>query len=382
VNRRVLTIIVALVTLSAVAHADYRESFANGVREYGRRRWPQVIAEMRAALAEKADDPGESIAVSGFGNRSPYLPSFYLGIALYSTGDCVNALNALRAFAKTGANAPDRGQYTRATTECEKKVGGVKPPPPPSSITPTGPDPAALNAAIKNAEGAINRAEGIEARLSQLSTDSLLSKVWSNESSLGAAAQRARDTLNRARSEFDAGRRESNLQRLQEAATLAASAAQGFEAVRVTAENRRLELTPKPPPPTTIPIPPPTTIRPLPPQPPSVGSTPVTVPPKATPFTPPAPLAQAARLFFSARYQEASAALGNLRYDSGPAAGHAALLRAATQYSIYLVNGEKDPNLVEQARQAIREQRRVAPALQPDPRAFSPRFIAFYNETK
>jgi len=95
-------------------------------------------------------------------------------------------------------------------------------------------------------------------------------------------------------------------------------------------------------------------------------------------FTPPAELAAAARLLFSARYREAAASLARQRYSPGPAAGHAALLRAATQYSLYLVGGEREPSLLEQARQASAETRRLAPGLQPDPRAFSPRFLRFF----
>jgi hypothetical protein len=393
VRHRACIIAVVCCTLAAVVYADYRDAFRRGVQGFRQSRWPVVIGAMKEALAERGDNPRERINISGFGDIVPYVPSFYLGVALYRTGDCSGALSAWNALEASGIDPPDRGLYAKARKECEARVAAAKPSTPTPPAKPAGPDPAAVNAAAQTAEAAIGRAQDADSRLTSFANDSVLRLAWGSESNLGPAAQRARDTLGRARSELDAGRREPSLQRLQEAANLAAAATQAFDAVRQAAENRRAQLAVPPPikedkpaanPGTTATPPKPgptvTPPRPEPPPPTTPTTTPAT--PSAQPFTPPAPLAQAARLFFSARYQEAAASLSVLRYDSGLAAGHAALLRAATQYSLYLIGGEKDTKLVEQARQSIREVRRVAPALQPDPRAFSPRFVAFFNQTR
>ena len=94
---------------------------------------------------------------------------------------------------------------------------------------------------------------------------------------------------------------------------------------------------------------------------------------------PPAPLRAAAALVFTARYQDAVTRLATLKYPAGPAAGHAALLRAAAQYSLYLLGGERDERLLAQARQAVAETRRHTPNLRPDPSTFSPRFVQFFS---
>ena len=395
-----MLIILACAT-AVTLYADYRESFRKGILAARRSRWQEVAAAMRDAIKEAPRDTDERINIAGFGDIVPYTPYYYLGLALYQTNDCPGALAAWQSSEQQGGlqriSGGARNDVAKFRKACEAKSASNTPTPTPTppKPVPTGPDPAAVNAAVQAAEAAINRAQDSERAVSQLSSDALLNKVWKSEGGLGGAEQSARDTLGQARNALDAGRREPNLQRLQDAASLANTAAQRFDAIRQTAANRRAELAAPPikemptaptgrTTPPTPPIPPIPTPIPAPekPVPTAKVEPPVTPAKPPAPFTAPRDLATAARLFFSARYQEAAESLGKLRYDSGPAAGHAALFRAATAYSLYLIGGERDATLAQTARQWVVETRRVAPALQPDPRAFSPRFVQFFTQTR
>ena len=374
-----VTIALLIAAVSIPVFADYRDAFVRGIRAQRNLQWQQVAAAMREAIRDQANDSGERIPISGFGDRVPYTPNFWLAIALYHLNDCPNALDAFRNSENSGGwqrvSSSDRGRATKFRQECEAKLVAEKPPIPPKLDPPkseppksTGPavDATALNAGLQAAEAAINRAQQAQNVVADLSSDQDLAKVWRSEGALGTEEQRAKDNLTRARGELDAGRKESNLQRLQDAATLASGAAKAFEAVGTTARARREELRAVV---TTPPVPPD----------PKAPDIKVPEPPKSSPFVPPAPLVAAANLVFKARYQEAAARLDALKYTTGPAAGHTALLRAATQYSLYLIGGERDQNLLAQARQAVADTRRHTPNLRPDPNAFSPRFVQFFS---
>jgi hypothetical protein len=400
VRSRSLLVLVALAGFAAILHADYRDAFRRGIQAARRERWAEVLDAMREARKEEPRDTGERINISGM-DFVPYVPSYYLGLALYYQKDCGAAVRAWQVLDNDGGikriSGGDRERVTNFRKICatilaaEAKATPPEKPAPPNAKPspperPAGPDPAAVNAAAQAATTAIARAEEVERALAPLTKDEFLSKVWRNETALGATEQRGRDALQRARNELEAGRREPNLQRLQEAANSAAAALKEFSAVRGTAEKRRGELAAdakleeerrtreaeaaarkaeearkaedarK------------------------TAAAETTARPAS--FTPPPPLAEAARLFFRAQYAEAAASLSKQRYPDGLAAGHAALLRAASNYALYLVGGEKDQKLQEQAASDVRDARRVAPALQPDPRAFSPRFVEFFNRTR
>jgi hypothetical protein len=398
--RRALLTALLVSVLGAVVLADYKDTYRKAIQARNRGRWEEVARYMAEAINEQPKDTGERIQISGM-DFVPYIPNFYRGLALANTNDCVGAIRAWTTSESQGgiryATGGDRNAFNKLRPSCEAVVNAAnKGTPPPNTAKPpvtTGPDPATVNAAAQTAEGAIARAQDAERAVSQLSADALLNKVWSNEANLGNAEQRARDALAKATSELEAGRRESNLQRLRDAASLAATAAQGFDAVRTTAQTRRDELQRS-----AV-----AELKPLNELKPtgtgtgtSTGSTTATTakvePPAgattkpgastATPFTPPPALAASARLFFAARYEEAASSLARQRYDTGPAAAQAALLRAASQYSLYLIQGERDAQLLERARQSVAEVRRIAPMLQPDPRAFSPRFIAYFASVR
>lgn len=92
-------------------------------------------------------------------------------------------------------------------------------------------------------------------------------------------------------------------------------------------------------------------------------------------------LVEGARLFFAGDYQKVLSALNpreGFRPDL-PLQGHIHLFRAAALYALFVRSHETDDALRAQALTEVAQCRRMAPGLQPDPRAFAPSFIRFFQ---
>jgi hypothetical protein len=91
-------------------------------------------------------------------------------------------------------------------------------------------------------------------------------------------------------------------------------------------------------------------------------------------------LEQGARLFFQGDYRNALAAL---HPPSGlsdiPLQLHVHLFRAAASYGLYALSGGTDRELRMTASKEIEYCKGINSAFRPDPRIFSPAFIAFYD---
>lgn len=112
--------------------------------------------------------------------------------------------------------------------------------------------------------------------------------------------------------------------------------------------------------------------EPAPPDPAPVSATP-------SPAGPPEALRTAARAYFDGDYWGVLGALSGQQLEDEDVAAQALLFRAAARYALYLLGGEEEEALAEEAREEVAFCRRLAPDLAPDPRAFSPRFIAFFE---
>lgn len=73
---------------------DYKDSFRKGVDASNRRRWTEARDMLALAVQQNGQDTGERITISGFGNYEPYLPHYFLGVALKNLGDCAGAVRA------------------------------------------------------------------------------------------------------------------------------------------------------------------------------------------------------------------------------------------------------------------------------------------------
>jgi hypothetical protein len=362
---RGLPFALALGVLLAVPHgasADYKDTYKQGVEAVEKSRWPDAARLMQAAIAGKSVE-GETIRF--YGQRfEPYLPHYYLGLALFNSGDCVGALRSWAVSESQGAvrKTEHYRTLTRNRSACEAKA---PPPRPATPAPPPGPDPAALAQAVQAAEAALKRADDASRSTATAQADALLSPIWSQDATLGPTQERGRETLSSARGKLEAARRKPDLAQLQDARETAERAAQQLEAVTAQAGRRRAELaaaarpTPAPPAP-AIPTPTPAAAR-----------------------TAPSPeLLAGARAFFGAQYQQAVALLAQADGFPGRAGAHALVLRAASRHALYLLGGERDSGLLARAEADARAARRVDPRVVPDPQAFSPRFVEFFRRVR
>jgi hypothetical protein len=93
-----------------------------------------------------------------------------------------------------------------------------------------------------------------------------------------------------------------------------------------------------------------------------------------------AALEDGARFYLEGQYQKALEALGPPGQLSNVLLQvHVHLFRAASLYALYLSSGQSDPALRAEAAAEVQRCREIDPAFQPSRRAFTPRFISFYE---
>jgi hypothetical protein len=83
--------------------ADYRDLFRRGITAGKRRQWPEARLLLSQAIQVNGVESAEKITIAGFGEVEPYVPKYYLGIALRNLGDCPGAVSAWNASEKDGA---------------------------------------------------------------------------------------------------------------------------------------------------------------------------------------------------------------------------------------------------------------------------------------
>lgn len=114
------------VAFTAPGFGGFAESFKAGIRAWDYKNWPEVVAAMRQAIAERPVATGENIRI--YGTRVvPYIPHYFLGLGLYRQGDCAGAR---QAFAQAMALRSVRGLY-RSRMEliqdvCNQVLGRVR----------------------------------------------------------------------------------------------------------------------------------------------------------------------------------------------------------------------------------------------------------------
>lgn len=92
-----------------------------------------------------------------------------------------------------------------------------------------------------------------------------------------------------------------------------------------------------------------------------------------------ATLEDGVRLFLAGEYEQALGALDPARLGDIPFKLHMHLFRAAALYALYVRSGEADETHRRGALVEIERCRELNPAFTPDPRAFSPRFLEFFQ---
>jgi len=356
--RRVGGLVLLLVlSLPGPARADYKDSYRKGIEALDRKRWDDVARYMKEAIA---GNPTEGERIKLYGLRfEVYFPHFHLGAAYLNLGNCDAAVKAFETSRSQGAirQTPQYAELVDGLKSCEGQTS-VKPtstPPPTTVAKGTGPDPAAVAAAVQAAEAALNRADESARTVAALSSDALLKPVWSREPALGRAESDAKNAVAAARAKFDAARRAPDLAQLAEARELAGRAGERFEAVRQAGERRRDSL--------------------------RVVATPSTQPGPTTTLAASGPspeLLNGAKAYFEGRYEEALRYLSQTQ-GSARVMAQSHLLRAASRFALFRAGGEKEARLTQDAAQEVAACRKADPSLMPDPNYFSPAFAAFFK---
>jgi len=94
-----------------------------------------------------------------------------------------------------------------------------------------------------------------------------------------------------------------------------------------------------------------------------------------------AALEEGARLYLDGDYQKALTALEPLVGQTNvPMLQHAYVFRAASLFALYVRSGESNQALRTQALAEIAQSKQLNPSFQPNPRAFSPRFLSLYQD--
>jgi hypothetical protein len=357
---------------ASVAGADYKDDYRKGVTAIEDGKWEEGARLMRSALASQGVE-GESLKLYGM-RFIPYLPQYYLGLALSKTGDCRGAMQAWNASEGQGAVKKSGAHYKelqKGKSSCETLLAESQPAPKPEvkpeptkTAEPTRvaetklptPDPA-IAAARQAAEAEIGRAQQAADRIAALSREAELAALWSKDASLGGKQKQALDQLASARSKLESGK---DARTFGESRDLAARAARDLDAVQQEATLRKQRLAAQARPEKT----------------PESRATAVA----AANGPPPAELVTAARAYFAGEYARAAETLAKVDYPAGQAAAQARLFRAAARFALFVTGGQTDDSLRKAAIDDVQACRGLEPALVPDAQAFSPRFIAFYQK--
>jgi hypothetical protein len=322
---------------AANAGADYRDAYRRGVVAAGQENWPETARLMRSALAERARE-GEPIALEG-DRKEPYLPRYYLGLALFHSGDCLGARRHWESSRRHGALRRSSFYRTvqKLNQECQKRL----------------PREAAAAQSARALEGELRKADALAGALAVLESNPEV--VGEDREAVVRGLREGREHLAEARSRLDGGRRSADLGELDEARERTQRATDTLEKARRKAMRHLAPL--------------------------AAGRS--ALAPSASPSTedaaPPAELVTAARAYFDGRYQEAADALAATDYGSGPAALQAHVLRAAARHALYLLGGRRDDALRRAVDDDVQAVRRLDPTFEPSASAFSPRFRELFR---
>jgi len=358
----VLTVLLVFGTTNLYAQPGFQDAFRDGMAAFDQRRWMDAATQFQRAAQLKSDS-GENVRLYGM-RFETYLPQFFLGRALYELGDLSGAVRAFDASEQAGAVRRTRYYQTlqdqrrdaqrrvlaAAPAPAPNTVPGPNPAPapppsnpPPSVVSPAPSAPVAVTPAapaapspeaLRAADQSIQQADR-QRQLFEQSRD--LEDMRQIEAEISRLETRARSDLDAARQRLEGARRGS-LNDLSAVSGLAQSAASVFERAHQVSEDARKRVL--------------------------------------------ASLVTASTLYFTGRYAAARTELGKLDYPVGLPGVQVRLFRAAAAYALFLTGGEKDPKLRQEAEANVRECRRLAATgFRPDPKAFSPRFVQFFERT-
>ncbi len=359
---------VALVALAVrPVGADWQDDYRDGIAAADAKRWQEVATRMRRAIASNPQASGERMRIYGM-RFEPYLPHFFLGLALSELGDCQGAMAALETSLSDGVvqQTTRLADVRRIQEACRAALPMPTPTPPPAPTatpTPAGPDPAELAGAARELASALDEADAARRAFEALRGRPGVADGLQRDTTIEPSVRRADAELASARGTVgsedpDALRAAARSARAARDAYL--GAVSRLESVLATAVRPTPTRTPTPRP----------TVTPRPTlSPPTSARTPVR----------PERLEAAAAAWLSGRPGDVVAALEDAELDSRRATAVAMLLRSAARWTLWREGGERDPRLREAALADADACRRTDPAVEPFADAFPPGFVAFFG---
>lgn len=367
---------------ASTLHADYKRSYYEGYQLARQGRdWETVATKMTEALQEN-DREGEQVVLTS-ANTQPYLPYFYLGLARFHLGDCRSARdNWIKSSVqkKVVLHGREREWFNQFSPICELVV---------------------------STEDALKQTQSRLQSLDELGRDADLAKIWNQDAALAPAVvklrqqyDRTRDGLQQARAaKIDeqlallTGVKADAVQVADQSDTLVKTARgrrDDLVAARTAAEKRLAEE--KKAAETTTAVNganggtaagsggKPSETKPPEIKPAETKTTETkTLPGKlVTPMAPPDALRAVAQQYAQGHYREAR---DGLQAQAVPAEwrAHAALLRAASAFSLYYAEGQKDRRLLDEAIHAVQACAQANHDLRPSTRLYAPPFIEFFD---
>jgi hypothetical protein len=371
-----LVILLLLVSNIGVPAQRHEDAFREGMKAFDQERWAEAAQQFDLA-SRGGPDSDKRVRLYGL-RHEIFLPRYFLGHALFKAGDLKGAIRAFDASEQSGAVKGNRTYYqrlqdlrrdARRTLQSNDVPTGppsgpretpvtnpptVSPPvnsprpSPPSSPTPAprpepdvrvepvgGAEPAVRAEPVVAAEQAVQRARHERQALAGLLDLDVLRQI---DPRLRQAEHAAQQALKEAEAYLETGR-QGNAAALERAAASGVSAETGFRKAHGTAEaaSRR-----------------------------AIGD-----------------LTKATQLYFDGKYGAARTALARLDYPAGRFAIQLRLFRAAAAYALYALSGNRDETLRREAVMSVLDCRRMAARnFRPDGRAFSPKFIEFFEATR
>lgn len=394
--RRPLTVLVTLGALlvSPWALAQGRDSYKRGVDAVEAGDFATAVEALRAAIGENTAEKVGTI-------RRPYLPHYYLGIALAGRGDCRGAITPWKESERQGEiQKGRRGEHADLVQRKQACEGEIRD----------------LDNAVATAEQAIGSARKAASELAALQQTELQAEWNSGSPSLASRQSAAVARLEEAAGYLSEGRQQDSLARLQKARVVAnetaveldeimgdardllgnltaaaADAAEGYDSAEARA-RRQLEA-----------------VSGLAPYPSIVSRRVASLQSKLQDFAsrkssadadelqemakelnrlrialrdsaagPPAILITAAEAFLAGEYEGVIETLSDLTPQNERVMRHVCLLRAASLFALWTYGGS-----MEDSRESLDAVLQDCASLEPQPSAperfFSPRFVAFYE---
>lgn len=324
-----------LLLATGTAQADHRD-YAKGVEAAENGDWAKVQQLMNAAFADDATAQARARMYGTY--YRPYLPQYYLALVAFQRKDCATVMRFLddagyKAVIAAGGRAAE--EVTQDAAMRRSCATPITPPPPPPVATLTDSEKTEAARArdqLTQALTAAQRAQVPEAQLAPLRT-----RAESARRALDDALAKADGKALKAAIDSAAAIRSDVAGRTRAAEQLAVSSSSASSSSAA---------------------------------PPPVDSRPVAAP----------ALRSALAAWLSGNYG-AVIATRTAGMDAASTA-HTALLRAAALHAQWVLGGERDVAQRDGAMAAIREARRAAPAIRPNERFFSPRFVAFFGATR